>query len=92
MIISFKHKGLKNFFVTGSKAGIVAAHEKRIKVILQRLNAAISAKDMNTPGMNFHQLSGNLNGFYSVSVSGNWRIIFKFDEKNAIDVNYIDYH
>jgi proteic killer suppression protein len=48
-------------------------HEKRLKIILQRLNAAIQAKDMNTPGMNFHELKGDLKSFYAVSVSGNWR-------------------
>ncbi len=92
MIKSWKHKGLKNFFETGSKAGINAAHEKRIKIILQRLSAAIEAEDMNTPGMKFHKLSHNLAGYFSVSVNGNWRIIFKFENDNAVEVNYIDYH
>ena len=56
MIKSWKHKGLKQFFETGKKSGIQAAHEKRLKIILQRLSAAIAAEDMNTPGMNFHKL------------------------------------
>lgn len=47
---------------------------------------------MNTPDMKFHKLSHNLTGFYSVSISGNWPIIFKFENNNAIEVNYIDYH
>ncbi|OGT38919.1 MAG: peptidase [Gammaproteobacteria bacterium RIFCSPHIGHO2_12_FULL_38_14] len=92
MIKSWKHKGLKKFFDTGNRAGITAAHEKRLKIILQRLNAASSPDDMNTPSMKFHKLVGNLKGFYAVTVSGNWRVIFKFDDTNAIDVNYIDYH
>lgn len=92
MIKSWKHKGLKRFFDTGNKSGITASHEKRLKIILQRLNAASSPDDMNTPSMKFHKLAGNLKGFYAVIVNGNWRVIFKFDNTNAIDVNYIDYH
>ena len=92
MITSWKHKGLKQFFETGKKSGIIAAHEKRLKIILQRLSAAIAPEDMNTPGMRFHKLSHDLAGFYSVSVNGNWRIIFKFKNNDAIEVNYIDYH
>ena len=68
------------------------AHEKRLKIILQRLNAAIAAKDMNTPGMNFHELKGDLKGFCSVSVSGNWRVIFEFEDNDAHLVDYLDYH
>jgi len=92
MIKSWKHKGLKQFFETGKKSGIIASHEKRLKIILQRLSAAVEPEDMNTPGMKFHKLSHNLAGFYSVSVSGNWRVIFKFSNHDAIEVNYVDYH
>lgn len=92
MIKTWKHKGLKQFFETGNKAGITVVHERKIKIILQRLNAAIEVEDMNTPGMQFHKLAGNYMGFYSVSVNGNWRIIFKFIDQNAEEVNYIDYH
>ena len=92
MIKTWKHKGLKRFFESGNKAGINAAHERKIKIILQRLNAATEPDDMNTPGMQFHKLVENYAGFYSVSVNGNWRIIFKFKNKDAEEVNYIDYH
>lgn len=92
MIKTWKHKGLKKFFETGSKSGIVVSHAKKLKIILQRLSAAIHPEDMHTPGMQFHKLTGHLSGFYSVSVSGNWRIIFKFKEHHAEDVNYVDYH
>lgn len=92
MIKSWKHKGLKQFFETGKKSGIIASHEKKLKVILQRLSAAIAPEDMNTPGMKFHKLSHNLAGFYSVSASENWRVIFKFEDHDAIEVNYVDYH
>lgn len=92
MIKSWQHKGLEEFFFKGSKKGINPAHEKRLKIILQRLNAAIQAEDMNTPGMNFHGLKGKLNGFYSVSVSGNWRVIFEFEGNDALLLDYLDYH
>ena len=92
MIKSWQHKGLNAFFISGNKKGIVPDHEKRLKIILQRLSAAIAAKDMNTPGMNFHELKGNLKGFYSVSVSGNWRVIFEFQGNDAYLVDYLDYH
>ena len=92
MIKTWKLKGLKKFYDTGNKSGITASHEKKLKIILQRLNAAVQAEDMNTPSMNFHKLVGEMKEFYSVSVNGNWRIIFKFDGTNAIDVDYLDYH
>ena len=92
MIKTWKHKGLRQFFETGNKSGVLAIHERRLKVILQRLSAATRPEDMNTPGMQFHKLAGNLAGFYSVSVSGNWRVIFKFVGQNAEEVNYVDYH
>lgn len=92
MIKSWQHKGVKDFFFKGSKKGIIPDHEKRLKIILQRLNAAIQAQDMNTPGMRFHDLKGKLKGFHSVTVSGNWRIIFVFKKNDAYLVDYLDYH
>jgi len=92
MIVTWKHKGLKNFFEKGSVAGIVPRHKVRLKIILQRLNASIKPEDMNTPGMNFHSLKGNLTGHYSVTVNANWRVIFKFEDGNAHLVDYLDYH
>jgi len=91
MIKSWKHKGLRKFFDTGNKSGITTSHEKRLKIILQRLNAALDPNDMNTPGMGFHKLVGSLKGFYSITVNGNWRVIFKFEGANAIDIDYVDY-
>ena len=92
MIKSWKHKGLKQFYLTSDKSGIQPEHSKRLKLILQLLDIAEDPTHMNLPGMNFHPLKGNLAGFYSVKVNGNWRIIFMFDEQNAILVDYIDYH
>lgn len=92
MIKSWKHKGLKDFFTSGDITGVKVDHVKRLKIILQRLNAAVKPEDMDTPGMKFHKLKGNFKNFYSVTVNKNWRIIFKFNDQNAILVNYCDYH
>lgn len=92
MIKSWQHKGLKKFYDTGVRSGIKPEHSTRLKIILQRLDAAAYADDMNTPGMRFHYLKGNLEGFYSVSVSGNWRVIFGFEGNDAVLVDYLDYH
>lgn len=92
MIKTWKHKGLKKFFESGRTAGIKTEHKFRLKIILQRLNAAIKADDMNLPGMRFHALKGNRKGYYSVTVSGNWRVIYKSEGQNAILVDYLDYH
>lgn len=92
MIKSWKHKGLQRFFQLGNKSGILPGQEKRLTIILQRLNAITNVVDMNTPGMQFHKLKGKFSDFYSVSVNGNWRIIFKFYGEDVTQVDCIDYH
>lgn len=92
MIRSFKHKGLASFFKSGSTAGIQAAHAKRLRLILGRLNAATGAKDMDLPGLRLHELSGSRSGIWSVTVSGNWRVTFRFENGDAEIVNYEDYY
>lgn len=86
------HKGLRTFFETGATAGIQVAHKTRLKIILQRLNAAIKADDLNLPGMRFHPLKEKEKEYFSVSVNGNWRVIYKFEGNDAILVDYLDYH
>lgn len=92
MIKSWKHKGLKRYYQTGNKSGIQPAHAKRLKLILQLLNAAIKPSDMDLPGMKFHPLLGEMRGFYSVMVNGNWRVVFSSDGEDMILVDYDDYH
>jgi len=92
MIRSFKHKGLEKFFLTGSTAGIQAAHAKRLRLILGRLHAAQEPMDMNLPGLRLHKLSGARKETWSVWVSGNWRITFRFESGDAEIVHYEDYH
>ena len=92
MIKSFLHKGLKNFFNTGSAAGIQAKHAQRIRMILAQLNQARSIKDMDIPTLRLHQLKGQRKGIWSVTVQANWRITFRFVEGDAEIINYEDYH
>jgi toxin HigB-1 len=92
MIRSFRHKGLAKFFATESRAGIQAAHAERLRLILAALNAAVAPGDMGLPGLRLHPLKGGRSGTWSVTVSGNWRITFRFSGKDAVDVDYEDYH
>lgn len=92
MIKSFRHKGLKKFFTKNDSSKLPAEQEAKIRYILTRLNAAQNEQDMNYGGSGFHPLSGDLRDFYSVKVTGNYRIIFQFSEGNAYAVNYLDYH
>lgn len=92
MIKNFQHKGLQLFFETGSKAGIQPHHAARLSRQLIRLDAAKNSDYMNVPGWKFHGLAGNLAGHYSVTVNGNWRLTFTFEDGDAVLVNYQDYH
>ena len=92
MIRSFKHKGLERFFLKGTKSGIQAKHALKLRLILGRLNASVSSQDMNLPGLYLHQLSGERDKTWSVRVSGNWRVTFRFIAGDAEIVNYEDCH
>ena len=92
MIRSFEHRGLEKFFLTGSRAGIQPAHAGKLTLILTALNVAETPQDMAFPGWNLHQLKGAEAGTWSVKVNGNYRITFRFEGKDAILVDYRDYH
>lgn len=92
MIKSFRHKGLQLFFETGSRAGIQANHAPRLSRQLTRLNEARNWEDVNIPGWRLHSLGGKLVGHYSIFVSGNWRLTFRFEGEDVVLVNYQDYH
>jgi len=92
MIKSFKHKGLERLFKFSDKSKINPRHASKICRILDRLDASSSPQDMNLPGYKLHELSGNEKGTWSVWISGNWRVTFKFDGADAIVVDYRDYH
>ena len=92
MIQSFRHKGLQKYFEKGDFSKIQPSHRKKIRLILSLLNAAAEIRDMNFPGSDLHKLSGEYENFWAVSVSGNWRLVFKFEDGDAFDVDYLDYH
>lgn len=92
MIKSFKHKGLKKFFETGSKAGIQAKHERKLRMQLAAIDTATEINDIDLPGYQLHELKGDREGIYSISVNGNWRVTFEFVNGNAYILNYEDYH
>lgn len=92
MIKSFKHKGLKKLYETGSVQGVRPEHAKRLRSILARLDAIQAPRDMDLPGLDLHLLRGDFKGFWAVSVSGNWRVLFRFEDNSPVDVNYLDYH
>ena len=86
------HKGLATFFRTGSKPGIQAHHATKLCVQLTSLNAAKKPDDMNAPGWRLQSLTGDMKGYYTITVNANWRVIFRFDGKDAELVDYLDYH
>ena len=94
MIKSFKHKGLENFFCTGSLKGIQAKHKDRIEIILTTLNVMQNLEPLKTSSYKLQKLKGDMNNLCAVTVQANWRITFEFDEttSNVYIVDYQDYH
>lgn len=92
MITSFKHKGLRDFFETGSKKGIQPNHAGRLSLILDLLNVAEQIGDMNFPGSDLHLLEPKPQGVWAVKVSKNWRITFILENDEVREVDYLDYH
>jgi toxin HigB-1 len=92
VIKNFRHKGLREFFASGSQKGIVPTHSKRLSLILDLLDSAGEIRDIDFPGSYLHPLKGTLKGYWAIRVSGNWRVIFQFREGDVFDIDYIDYH
>lgn len=92
MIRSFKHKGLQRFFQSGKTSGVQSEHAKKLRLILGRLQAATEENDMNLPGLYLHHLKGGRRGRWSVRVSANWRVTFRFEAPDVIDIDYEDYY
>ena len=92
MIKNFIHKGLRKFYTSGSTAGIQKKHEKKLRLILANLDQAEDPDDMDLPGLFMHQLKGDRKDIWSVRVSGNWRITYRFTGRDVEIVNYEDYH
>ena len=92
MIRSFSTRALKRLYEQGDRSGINPAHVARVERILAHLDVAATPQDMNIPGWRLHRLRGDLKGFWSVDVSGNWRIIFQFEDGEPCKVRYLDTH
>ncbi len=92
MIRSIRHKGLKRLYEDDDSRGVVAEHVPKLRDVLARLDAAHVVSDMDLPGFRLHPLRGEFKDFWAVTVRANWRVIFRFVEPDAFDVDYVDYH
>ena len=92
MIRRFRHRGLKRLYERDDRSGVNAAHVARLERILTLLDVAQRPADVDLPGYRLHPLKGERKGEWSLSVSGNWRVTFRFDEGDVTDLNYEDYH
>ena len=92
MIRAIRHKGLRRLYEEDDPRGVMSEHAQKLRDILARLDAAATAADMDLPGLRLHSLKGELKGFWAVTVRANWRVIFRFVDGDALDVDYVDYH
>jgi proteic killer suppression protein len=92
MIRSMRHKGLRRLHEDDDPRGVIREHAEKLRDILARLDASGTVADMDFPGFRLHPLKGELKGFWAVTVRANWRVIFRFAEGDALDVDYVDYH
>ena len=92
MIASFKHRGLKALYEGRSSRRVAPEHVGKLLDILAVLDHSRTARDVDLPGLRLHPLKGTLRGHYAVSVSGSWRVTFRFEDGDVVDVNYVDYH
>lgn len=92
MIRSIRHKGLKRLYEEDDRRGVIAEHADKLRRILARLDAAKAVSDMDLPGYRLHALKGEWLGFYAVTVRANWRVVFRFEQGEASDVDCVDYH
>lgn len=92
MIRNIRHKGLASLYHDDQTKGVHQAHVRRLRQILFLLDTATAIEDMNAPGLRLHTLKGDLLGYHAVMVSGNWRVIFRFENGDALDIDYLDYH
>jgi proteic killer suppression protein len=92
MIRSIRHRGLRRLYEDNDPRGVMAEHAEKLRDILARLDAAGGVTDMDLPGFRLHPLRGNLRGYWAVTVRANWRVIFRFADGEASEVDYVDYH
>ncbi|WP_376986326.1 type II toxin-antitoxin system RelE/ParE family toxin [Bosea sp. R86505] len=92
MIVSIRHKGLKRLYESDDRRGLNPQHAGKIALVLGVLDVASTIDEINIPSFRLHPLTGDLKGFWSVTVRANWRIIFRFEDGNVFDLDLVDYH
>jgi toxin HigB-1 len=92
MILRFRHRGLERLHLRGDASGVSAQHVKRLRSVLATLETALMPSDMALPGARLHPLRGDRAGQWSVSISGNWRVIFEFEGQDVTNLDLVDYH
>jgi proteic killer suppression protein len=92
MIRSIRHKGLKRLYEDDDPRGVIPEHVEKLRDILDALDTSLAIEDMDLPGLRLHQLKGELKGLWAVTVRANWRVVFRFSDSDAFEVDYLDYH
>ena len=92
MIRSIHHRGPKRLHEDDDSRGVIREHAEKLRDILARLDAAGTIADMDVPGFRLHPLKGEYKGFWAVTVRANWRVIFRFADRDVLEVDYVDYH
>lgn len=92
MIVTIRHKGLEAFFQDGQTKGLPQKLIKRLKSVLTLLDQIADVNELKVPYLRLHQLKGDLKGFWSVTISGNWRLVFRFEKEEVLDLDLVDYH
>ena len=92
MIVGFRHTGLKRLFERGDGRRVPPDLLPKVERVLARLDEAVQPSDMNLPGFRLHPLRGDFAGYWAVAVSGNWRVVFRFEGRDVRDVDLVDYH
>jgi len=92
MIRRIRHRGLRRLYEDDDRRGLNAQHVERLRRVLAYLDRAREPREVDLPGWRLHQLRGDLAGYWSVTVTANWRIIFRFEDGDVTDVDYVDYH
>jgi proteic killer suppression protein len=86
------HKGLKRLFEQDDPSGINPEHLQKLRDILATLHAAPKVAHMDLPAFRLHPLKGQMKGYWAVTVRANWRVVFRFAEGHADEVDYVHYH
>jgi len=92
LIQTVRHKGLKRLFEQDDPSGVKSEHADKLRDILATLHAAPTVAHMDLPGFRLHPLKGEMKGSWAVTVRANWRVVFRFADSDAFDVDYVDYH